>query len=181
MRAGTSSTIPDKSVPAASGTHTEGVYLGGTDNYVLNSGDIAGGQYGILTEVEGYKNQIVNTGTISGSSIAIALTGIQGISGRPTSLSNLALDPSRYGIINHGDILGGSIGIYGVGPLKVVNSGLIDAGEFGVLITTDRSDASSLTNSGTIRANMAFLGGIGQDTVINTGPYRRKTGFQPRG
>ena len=91
----------------SAGAHTEGVYLGGTDNYVLNSGDIAGGQYGILTEVEGYQNQIVNTGTISGSSIAIALTGIQGISERPTSLTNLALDPSRYGIINHGDIVGG--------------------------------------------------------------------------
>ena len=27
----------------SAGVHTEGVYLGGTDNYVLNSGDIAGG------------------------------------------------------------------------------------------------------------------------------------------
>ena len=131
-----------------------------------------------LTEVGGYQNQIVNTGTISGSSIAIALTGILGISGAsPTSLTNPALDPSRYGIINRGDILGGSIGIYGGGPLKVVNSGLIDAGEFGVLMATDPSDASSLTNSGTIRANMAFQGGIGQDTVINTGRIEGKLDF----
>ena len=58
-----------------------------------------------------------------------------------------------------------------------MNSGLIGAGEFGVIITTNGSDASTLTNSGTIRANMAFLGGTGQDTVINTGRIEGKLDF----
>jgi Ca2+-binding RTX toxin-like protein len=143
-----------------------GVLLGGTDNYVFNTGSISG-VYGIRAEFEGYRNQIVNRGVISGSKTAISLNLFNGLTG--SGIGTSAIDPSRYGVFNHGDILGGSIGIEGTGPVRVVNTGLIDAADLGVSLTTGAGEQSILTNSGTIVAAVAFRGGGGQDTVLNTG------------
>ena len=148
------------------GTVNSGVLLGGTDNYVFNTGSIAG-VFGIRAEFEGYKNQIVNRGVISGSQTAISLNLFNGLTGSGVSAS--AVDPSRYGVFNHGDVLGGSIGIEGTGPVRVVNTGLIDAADLGVSLTTGADEQSILTNSGTIVAAVAFKGGGGRDTVLNTG------------
>jgi hypothetical protein len=141
------------------------ILLGGPDNYLFNAGSVYGGRYGIQSELEGSKNQIVNTGTITGSDTAILLSLVNNLTTSQTSA--FAIDPSRYGIFNHGNILAGSKGIVSAGFQRVVNTGLIDAADYGVWITTN--GPSTLTNSGTIISAIAFQGGSGQDEVVNTG------------
>jgi Ca2+-binding RTX toxin-like protein len=143
-----------------------GVLLGGTDNYVLNTGSISG-FFGIRAENEGYRNQIINKGTISGTHTAITLNLVGTFTG--SNLGSLALDPSRYGVFNDGDVIGGSVGIEGRGPVRVVNTGLIQAADKGVSLDSRTGDSSNLTNSGTIVGALAFVGGRGNDTVLNTG------------
>ncbi|GEO16228.1 cadherin domain-containing protein [Microvirga aerophila] len=143
-----------------------GVLLGGTDNYILNTGSISG-FFGIRAENEGYKNQIINKGTISGTHTAITLNLVGTFTG--SDLGALALDPSRYGVFNDGEIIGGTIGIDGRGPVRVVNTGLIQAADEGVSLDSRTGESSSLTNSGMIICALAFAGGRGNDTVRNIG------------
>jgi hypothetical protein len=140
------------------GSVNTGVRFSGIDNYVVNSGSISG-VFGLRFELLGFMNQIVNTGTISGSNTAIDLS--RTISFAP-GFSASAIDPSRYGVFNGGSILGGSMGIAGVGPIRVVNTGLIQAADIAVLFdTVDLSDQTSLTNSGTVIGAFVFQGESG--------------------
>ncbi|RDI62331.1 hypothetical protein [Microvirga subterranea] len=143
-----------------------GVLLASDSNYILNSGLISG-YYGIRAETNGHLNQIVNSGTVYGSFTGINLNFSAGFTG--SGAGTAALDPSRHGVFNHGEIIGGSTGVYGKGPVRLVNTGFIQGGDKAVYLYTEDGFHATFTNSGTVTGTLAFEGGSGRETVTNTG------------
>ena len=145
-----------------------GILVGEGGNSIINSGAVSG-FYGIRAEINGYQSRIVNSGIISGTYAAIDLnlSNTLTVSGSQPGIT--ALDPSQYGIFNDGSILGSAFGIIGQGPLRLVNSGLIQASNIAVSFFSGFDQGSTVTNSGTIIGTLAFKGGQGRDQVFNTG------------
>jgi Ca2+-binding RTX toxin-like protein len=139
------------------------IKLEGQDNYVANSGLLTGytGILGLGLGTFGSMNQIVNNGKIQGTHAGIVLRGQAGFA--PSAQATAILE---YGVFNNGTIIAGETGVEVQNAGNVKNTGLIQANLFGVKF---QSGTASLVNSGTIIAETAVMGSIGDDSIVNTG------------
>jgi Ca2+-binding RTX toxin-like protein len=154
-------------------TAGSGVFLGKGGNTITNSGLIAGGQYGVAVFYSTSGNdKIMNSGTITGSVYDGIYSDAVG-----TSIDNSGLiSGGRHGIgasgtvnvTNAGDIRSISGGAINVGGLNLTNSGMIESTtSYGIGLG---SNASTISNDGTIRGVTAITSGANQSlTLTNTG------------
>ncbi|MFL5156692.1 MAG: hypothetical protein ACJ8D1_00610, partial [Microvirga sp.] len=139
------------------------IWIDGTDNHILNNG-ILSGFYGILgtdTHGDGNFNHIVNTGRIEASDTGIRLNAASGLVPSTTVSPDIP-----YGVFNSGTILAGKTGILVENSGNVTNSGLVQAGAFGIAFGF--GDAF-LNNTGMIAAQTAVSGSGERDTILNQG------------
>ncbi|MFL5201802.1 MAG: hypothetical protein ACJ8B9_06895, partial [Microvirga sp.] len=136
------------------------IWIDGTDNHILNNG-ILSGFYGILgtdTHGDGNFNHIVNTGRIEASDTGIRLNAASGLVPSTTVSPDIP-----YGVFNSGTILAGKTGILVENSGNVTNSGLVQAGAFGIAFGF--GDAF-LNNTGMIAAQTAVSGSGERDTIL---------------
>jgi Ca2+-binding RTX toxin-like protein len=144
---------------------TGAIVLDGSENDILNAG-LATGYFGIYgTSVVGGSNlnRIVNSGQIQATNTGIILIGVQTIasaSGKSQSSG------SQHGVFNSGSIVAGDTGVVIEKDGNVANTGLIEAGRYGVVFSIGET---SLVNSGTIAAQNAVIGSVEHDTIVNDG------------
>jgi Ca2+-binding RTX toxin-like protein len=142
---------------------TAAILLDGSDNRIFNNG-ILSGHYGIsgtVDAVNGSLDHIANIGRIEATDTGIFLLGVSSL-----VPSAVASPDTPYGVFNSGTIIAGATGVFVESSGDVTNSGLIQAGSFGVTFATGDS---FLSNTGTIVAQTAVFGSDSRDTLLNQG------------
>lgn len=142
---------------------TAAILLDGSDNHIFNNG-ILSGHYGIsgtVDAVNGSLDHIANIGRIEATDTGIFLLGVSSL-----VPSAVASPDTPYGVFNSGTIIAGATGVFVESSGDVTNSGLIQAGSFGVTFATGDS---FLSNTGTIVAQTAVFGSDSRDTLLNQG------------
>ncbi|MBO1907862.1 hypothetical protein KHP60_20790 [Microvirga sp. 3-52] len=141
---------------------TAAILLDGSDNHIFNHG-ILSGYYGISGAVDGIDgslDHIANIGRIEATDTGIFLLGVSSL------VPAVASPDTPYGVFNSGTIVAGVTGVYVEASGDVTNSGLIQAGSFGVAFA---SGDSFLSNTGTIVAQTAVFGSYDRDILLNQG------------
>jgi Ca2+-binding RTX toxin-like protein len=139
------------------------ILLDGSDNRIFNNG-ILSGYYGIsgtVDAIDGSLDHVANIGRIEATDTGIFLLGVSSL------VPSAAASPDTpYGVFNSGTIVAGVTGVYVEASGDVTNSGLIQAGSFGVAFA---SGDSFLSNTGTIVAQTAVFGSYDRDILLNQG------------
>jgi Ca2+-binding RTX toxin-like protein len=78
------------------------------------------------------------------------------------------------GIIeNSGEISASDAGIVVTGPHRVINTGSVAGGQYGITLNATENGAGFIKNSGTIEGNIAAIrGSTGADRIINSGTVK---------
>jgi Ca2+-binding RTX toxin-like protein len=141
---------------------TAAILLDGSDNRIFNNG-ILSGYYGIngtVDAINGSLDHIANIGRIEATDTGIFLLGVSSL------VPAVSSPDTPYGVFNSGTIVAGVAGVYVEASGDVTNSGLIQAGSFGVAFA---SGDSFLSNTGTIVAQTAVFGSYDRDILLNQG------------